>query len=272
MFEVIFLFVLGLLAIIFSSIQDLRFREVSNWVNFSLVVFVLGFRFFVSLFSDKGFNFFYQGLIGFGIFFLIGNLFYYSRIFAGGDAKLMISLGPLIPLYSNFYLNLNLFLWFVLIFLISGAIYSLSVSLFIGLKNIKKIRPELKKSLRKYKNHILSTSILGLLLMLSGFYFMFLFFLGLIVFILPYLYVYAKSIDERIMVVKINPSKLREGDWLYKDVKIGKDIIKASWDGLTNKQIKMLKNHNKQVYIRKGIAFVPVFLISYIVFFLIFAI
>jgi hypothetical protein len=41
------------------------------------------------LFSGENFvslnNFFYQGLIGLGIFFIIGNAFYYGRLFAGGD-------------------------------------------------------------------------------------------------------------------------------------------------------------------------------------------
>ena len=71
MFETIFLMILGAIWILFSVVEDLRKREVANWLNFSLIVFALGFRFFYSLFSDVGFNFFYQGLIGLGIFFVL---------------------------------------------------------------------------------------------------------------------------------------------------------------------------------------------------------
>ena len=97
MFEIIFLIILALIFILVATFQDLRMREVANWINFSLIIFALGFRFFWSLFSESGFGFFYQGLIGFGIFFILGNLFYYGRIFAGGDAKLMIAMGAILP-------------------------------------------------------------------------------------------------------------------------------------------------------------------------------
>ena len=105
MFEVIFLSVFALIWLIFASIQDLRTRMVSNWISFSLIIFVLGFRFFYSLFNEN-FAFFYQGLIGLGIFFVLGNLLYYGKMFAGGDAKLMIALGAVLPFSENFFKNL----------------------------------------------------------------------------------------------------------------------------------------------------------------------
>ena len=101
MLEVIFLIVLGLIWIVFATLQDLKEREVANWLNFSLIIFALGFRFFFSLFAEQGFSFFYQGLIGLGIFFIVGNGLYYARVFAGGDAKLMIALGTILPLSYN---------------------------------------------------------------------------------------------------------------------------------------------------------------------------
>src|SRR3989338_8270060 len=109
MYEVVFLFVLALVWIVFAVVQDLRKREIANWLNFSLIVFALGFRFFYSLFSTEDFRFFYQGLLGFGIFFLLGNLFYYGKAFAGGDAKLMIALGTILPFSESFFVNLEFF-------------------------------------------------------------------------------------------------------------------------------------------------------------------
>ena len=32
---------------IFAVVQDLKKREIANWVNFSLIIFALGFRFFI---------------------------------------------------------------------------------------------------------------------------------------------------------------------------------------------------------------------------------
>ena len=138
MIEVIFLFLLGFIWMSFAVIQDLKTKEIANWLNFSLIIFAIGFRFFYSLFSGNGFEFFYQGLMGLGIFFLIGNLLYYGKMFAGGDAKLMIALGAVLPLSENFFLNLAFFLTFIMIFLLVGAGYSFLTTLVLSITNSKK--------------------------------------------------------------------------------------------------------------------------------------
>ena len=61
MFEVYFLWALAIIWIIFAVVEDLRTREIANWLNYSLVIFALGFRFFYSLFELGDMNFFYQG-------------------------------------------------------------------------------------------------------------------------------------------------------------------------------------------------------------------
>jgi len=105
MYEIIFLLALGIVWILFASIQDLKTREVANWLSFSLVIFALAFRLFYSI-NLRDMNFLYQGFLGLGIFFIIGNLMYYGRVFAGGDAKLMIVLGSILPLSENIFINL----------------------------------------------------------------------------------------------------------------------------------------------------------------------
>jgi hypothetical protein len=91
-------------------------------------------------------------------------------------------------------------------------------------------------------------------------------FLGILIFVLPYLYLYAKSVDESSMVKSLKTSGLREGDWLYRDVRIGKKTIRASWDGLKRREITLLRKHKKRVRIREGVAFTPTFLISFVLF------
>src|SRR3972149_7618794 len=104
MFEIIFLFVLALIWIIFATIQDVRTTEIANWLSFSLIAFALAFRFFYSLFIEN-FSFFYQGLIGLGIFFVLGNMLYSGKMFAGGDARLFIALGAILPISAGFSEN-----------------------------------------------------------------------------------------------------------------------------------------------------------------------
>jgi len=263
-FEIIFLVVLAFIWIAFATFQDLRTREIANWLNFSLIIFALGFRFFYSLFSES-FGFFYQGLIGLGIFFILGNLLYYGRFFAGGDAKLMIALGAILPFSESFSVNLKIFATFFFIFLFVGAIYSIATSIYFSLGNFKKFRKEFGFQLRKNKKLIYPFLFLGLVLMIFGFSESIFFVLGVLVFILSYFYIYAKAVDEACMIKKIKTTQLTEGDWLYKDTKVGKKTIKASWDGLKKREIKQLRKKYKIILIRHGIPFSSVFLISFLI-------
>lgn len=264
MWEMIFLICLGLVWIVFATVQDIRTREVANWLNFSLIVFALGFRFFYSLFQSD-FGFFYQGLIGLGIFFVLGNALYYGRIFAGGDAKLMIALGAVLPFSEIFKTNLKIFIGFFFIFLIVGALYGLVASVYLGLRNFKELKKEFSKRLKTKRKLFYPVMILGLVLMGVGFVESLFFYLGTIVFVLPYFYLYAKAVEEVCMVRKVKIKDLTEGDWLYKDLKVGNKVVKASWDGLSKKDVELIKKKYKEVKVKYGVQFVPVFLISFLV-------
>lgn len=265
MYEMIFLWVLALIWIIFATVQDLKIREIANWLNFSLIIFALGFRFFYSLFVSDSFVFFYQGLIGLLIFFFIGNMLYYGRMFAGGDAKLMIALGAILPFSVNFLDNLKLFASFLLIFLFIAAFYSLSFSLVLALKNFKSFQKEFKRLVNKYKGKVYSVMLLGFVLMAFGLFEVLFFGLGILIFILPYFYIYAKAVDETSMIKKISTGKLVEGDWLYKDLRMGGKTIKAKWEGLKKEEIARIKKKYKTILVRQGIPFAPVFLISFLI-------
>ncbi len=332
MYEIIFLLVLGLLWVLFATLQDLKTHEVANWVNFSLIIFSLGFRFFYGLFEDSSknilgtvfvflitsfivfvivlffeasfkkfknevwgfigifcigfvllflelkfqilFNFFLQnnfsflyfGVLGLVVFFLIGNLLYYSKLFAGGDAKLMTALGSILFLFGNLSPNLNsLFLFFIL-FLFVGAIYGLLASFYFCLKNFKSFKKDFLKRVRDFRRFVYIFMIFGLILMAFGFKENLIFLLGCLFFILPYFYLFAKSVDEVCMVKKIKTEKLTQGDWLYKNLKIGKKTIEANWNGLAKNQINLIKKKKDFVFIRTGIPYVPTFLISFVLF------
>ncbi len=266
MYEVIFLWALSLVWIVFAVVQDLKTREIANWLNFSLVIFALGFRFFYSLFNNDGFSFFYNGLIGLGIFFIIGNLLYYGKMFAGGDAKLMISLGAVLPVSSTIFSNLQNFLVFFLIFLVVGSFYTLVTSFFFCLKNFSSFRKAFAKKFREKKRLISVVLCFGLILMGFGFVNLMFLMLGIFIFVMSYLYLYSKAVDEACMIKKTNTKKLTEGDWLYRDLIIGKKTIRADWNGLSRSEIRDLKKKFKTVRIRQGIPFTPVFLFSFIIF------
>jgi len=263
MFEVLFLYGLALIWILFAIIQDIKTTEICNWVSYSLIIFAMGFRFFYSLFALGNFKFFYYGLIGLAIFFIIGNLFYYSKIFAGGDSRLMIALGAIIPIQGSPLYNLKILGIFILLFFISGAIYGIFATIFVGLKNFKLLKKELSIQFEEKRKFVILILIFACIFLGLGFVYRTFFNLGILLFLIPYFYLFAISVEKSCMIKNVKPSQLTEGDWLYEDVKIGKKLIKSKWRGLTKEEIKLLKR-KKFIKIHYGIPFSPAFLIAFI--------
>src|SRR3989344_7792681 len=185
-------------------------------------------------------------------------------MFAGGDAKLMFAFGAILPLSNNFLINLNIFILFFILFLFSGTLYGLSTSFYLIFTNFKKFKKEFSRQFKQNKNLLILALFLSLFFIILGLSMPSLIYFGIIILIFPYLFLSAKAVDESCLVKKILTKELSEGDWLYKDVKIGNKIIKKSWDGLTEKDIKLLKI-KKFILIKQGIPFSPVFLISFLV-------
>src|SRR3989344_3031111 len=101
--EYYFLFAVALIWTLAASIQDIKKREVANWLNFSLVAFALAYRAFYSVITNN-YKFFLFGALGFILFLILANMLYYAKAFAGGDAKLLIAYGAILP-FSG-YLNI----------------------------------------------------------------------------------------------------------------------------------------------------------------------
>jgi Flp pilus assembly protein protease CpaA len=265
MYAIIFLWALALIYIAFAVIQDIRTREIANWISFSLITFALGFRFFYSLFEGDGFVFFLNGVMGLGIFFVAGNLLYYGKIFAGGDAKLMIAFGAILPYFSVFSFNLQIFLNFFVIFLFVGFFYILFSSFILCVKNFKKFKGEFLQQFEKSKKIMFLALFSSVIFLAFGFFYAIFLAVAILIFFISYLYVYSKAVDESCMIMKIKTKNLREGDWLYSNLKIGKRTIKAKWEGLNKKEIKNIGKKYKEIKIRQGIPFSPVFLISLVI-------
>jgi len=243
---------------IFAIAQDFKKREVPNWLNFSLIGFALAYRAFYAL-HVKDSGFFLFGLMGFGVFFVLAYGFYYARAFAGGDAKLLMGFGIILP-YNSF--SEFVYISFVFIFFLFslGSIYSLIYSVSIVTKRKEKFFSEFKKQFVKFYLLfvIIFVFFVGISLFsnfLYGFLFLVSFsFIGL-------LSLYLKSLDK-CLIVKTKPSKLSEGDWLEYDVRAGGRKIGKSVHGLSRADIKWLTKFGKEVYVKEGIPFTPAFLLS----------
>lgn len=117
----LFLFGIALFWLLVASIQDLRKREVENWWNFSLIIFALVFKAFLSI-EKSNFMYLVWGLIGLGLGFVLANAFYFGRLFAGGDAKLLMGLSIILMPSLDWHQNALFLSSFLILFLFVGAI------------------------------------------------------------------------------------------------------------------------------------------------------
>lgn len=254
----VILYFIALILILFATVHDLKKREVANWLNYSLLAIALIGKAFISVEKHDVFLFVYS-LIGMGIFYGIALAFYYSRVFAGGDAKLLIGIGAILP-YHNWMDISILGGGFILLLLFVGASYTVVYSLFLAGHSGKKYLSEFSKILKENRMKLILWWIVVCILLIVFRYAGLMIFALALLFICPLLFVHLKSVEKSCLIVNILPSKLTEGDWLLNDVKVFGKVIKNSVHGLNKEEILLLKKAGKKVWIRQGIPFVPAFL------------
>ncbi|MBD3252679.1 hypothetical protein GF386_03040 [Candidatus Pacearchaeota archaeon] len=264
--ENLFLFLLAFVWIVGAVIQDFKKREVDNLWNFSLIAFALAYRLSTSVFTNN-YLFFINGLAGLLIFIVLGNLFYYSRLFAGGDAKLLISLGAVLPLSYDWIVNFKIFGFFILFFLTAGSLYVFIWALFLIFKNTKGFLKESFIQFKKYKNSFYFAVFLAILwfflvVVVGEFRFIF---VSLVILLFPFLFVFSKAVEESCMVKSLKPKDLTVGEWLYKDIVVAGRKIKANWEGVSKAELRWIRKHSKRkILVKQGIPFTPSFLFSLI--------
>jgi len=266
MLEYIPLYFIAFVWIIFAVVQDLRTREISNWLNFSLIAFALAYRAFYSSYLGE-WSFFLWGAGGFFLFWLLAYGLYYARAFAGGDAKLLMGLGAVLPFDSLWSYAAVSFVFILLLFTL-GAIYSLVYTVFLAVRDKERFAPEFRKQMIFLPSiKVILSGIIVLFCMaavLLNIYFA-LVLAGFVALALM-LIVYIKSIEKACFIRLVSPKDLTEGDWLVDDVRVAGKTIKKTVHGLTLKEIALLRKHRKKVLVKYGIPFGPAFLFAIIAF------
>ncbi len=253
--------------LVFAVIQDFKYREIANWLNFSLIIFALAIRAFYSAFNAD-YKYILFGIAGLGIGFILANIFYYSRMFAGGDAKLLIALGVVIPFADTWRENALIGLIFLASLLFIGGIYSLIYSSGLAYNNKTKFNSKFKQEFKKNGKYFYLVLIIAIFIVLTAFYFnewIFVIFSG-ILFIFPWLYVYTKAVEESCMLKLVNAKDLTVGDWLAERIIVKGKEINPYWEGLNEEQLQLIqKNYKKKVLIKQGIPFSLSFLLAFLV-------
>ena len=264
----VFLVVLALIYLVIASLSDLKKREVANWLCFSLLAFGLAYRGFFAL-LNKDLSFFLFGLEGLAFCFVLAFGFYYGRVFAGGDTKLLIALGPFITIAGSYMQNLYLLIAFVFLLMVGGSVYGIFYSLIISFtcRNFwSKFIKRWKKSSKLFYTY-LAASLFFLVLSIIVYFYLdssVFFLFPVLFFLFPLLYVYAKTIEEECFTRNVSWKDVTIGDWLVEKVRIGRKMIYPYWEGLSEEEVKLIRKGKKNVRIKYGIPFIPSFLIGFI--------
>lgn len=287
-----FLVFAGTLGLILGTITDFQKREVADWINYGMIFTGISIRLIYSLIFNE-FWFLFFGLAALGVTFLFGLLMYYTGQWGGGDCKMIMGLGALFgttPFFFNLNwdfiswvlpFNLNYNASFIYHFLFNsffvGSIYGIFWSFFLLFRN--------RHSCKKKFIEIMKTSTIKLTLIATFSFFVFgysfLYFtqtndlllqvLLWMIFVLPLLFVFVKTVESAGMIKMMKIKDLTEGEWIVEDVIVDGNRITGPKDlGISYKQIQKLKSFQKkgkiqEVKVKIGIPFVPAFLIAFFI-------
>lgn len=288
MFAELFFVAVLIIGSIAANYTDFKRREVPDWINYFLIIIGIGGHGIVSLISNSYEPLLFSVSAAF-IFYLIANLMYYSGSWGGGDAKFLVAMGSLLPVYPSSFIsffNPNFAEWPFLMSLLFniiffGAIFGVLYSFYAALKNKNNIIDKVKKILNtrfmKVMRLLLLFSVFFIFIysILTGKHFYFLFLLWFAIVMLFYILVLSKSVEDINMLKKVKPSDLTEGDWIAEDIKVkNRTIYRKRKTGIELGEISKLKKLEKEgvlnkVKIKEGLPFLPSFLTG-IVFTLVF--
>jgi len=234
---------------------------VDNWLNLFLLLASFSFIIFKAIF-EKNPALIFQAGFALVLVFIFMNIFYYGRVFAGGDAKLLFAMTVFFigVTFVSTLVNIGLFLLFLML---AGSVYGLIYSTVLYVLDFKNVNKKIRGGFSiLWVRYVIVFGVILLTLSYVNWWFLF---FGIFALVLPSLYVFAKGLENVSMMKTISGKALREGDWLVDDIKVGRKTIKADWDGLSLEDIHLLRN-KKKVKIKEGLPFVPAFLIAFVMY------
>src|SRR3989344_4776236 len=264
----ILLFTYALIVLILSTITDLKRREVLDTANIALFSISLITIIIYSLIT-LSFSPLMSSIKTFIPLTILAFALYYLRQWGGGDTKLLIALSiPLaFPLKEQLFLNASLN--FLINLIIVGALIGIIYALIIIIKKFKEFIKQLRLNAKEYKLSLSLFIFFGILIFILSYQQQnnllkaILYSLSTFLLITPILHLIFKSIENISMIKTIKVNKLTPGDWIID--KAIRNKFNISTLGIEEEQILKLKSSNiKQVKVKEGIPFVPMFLIAYL--------
>jgi len=250
-----------------AAYWDLKTTEFPDWLPYSIIILSLGIRAVFAFIYADAWILLSSLLIG-SAFLGFGMLMYYARQWGDGDAWLIGALGFLFPDATGF--AVNTFFPFPIAMLFNfffvSFFYMVAYSVALGLMNrsvARKFFGSLRGNLKGMAMIIAVFTALcaGLVIALvSAFPMqpMMLVYMMLFPFVLAAILLFArygKFVENNLFRRQISAKKVRVGD-----VPVGN-----RWRGLTEQEVKKIKNKGGKIWIKEGVRFAPAFIITLLV-------
>lgn len=257
----------GVVGFSLGAYWDLKTTEFPDWLPYIMITLALAIRGGYGIVYND-FTYLTNSVIIGVVFLGFGLALYYAKQWGDGDAWLLGALGFLFPDTAGFAVATIFPFPVVMIFnfFFIAFVYLLAYSVALGLKSRKesgRFFRELKGDLRNmvlliagfsavcaimfaffYYAYSIPMHVLGYLVTLPVIFALLIFFLR-----------YGRFVEANLFKRKIPVSELREGDVLVSD----------KWRGLTKKEIKKMQERGGHVWIKEGVRFAPVFVITMVI-------
>ena len=134
-------YIIGVIGLLLASVQDFRSREIEDYIWIVLAVFGILFAIYSAI-TLSNYSILINSISGFVICFILGYMMFLSGI-GGGDGKILIGLGALVPkfqmpIYTSLgtLLNLNYIPNFPIMVFINGIFFMVFLPFVILFRNI----------------------------------------------------------------------------------------------------------------------------------------
>jgi Flp pilus assembly protein protease CpaA len=252
-----------------AAYWDVKTTEFPDWLPYSIIVAALAVRgIFAFILSDP---FIIINSLSYGAIFLaVGLLMYLAKQWGDGDAWLMGALGFLFPdaagFSSAFGTPLPFWLTMILNFFMVSLVYLVLYAMALGIR-----RPGVLKTFRKnVRARALLMAVSFAIVLAASLYTAFYLSLNFAVPVYDFPGILAMPFLAIAMLLFLQYAKAVESDLFRrkvkaKDLRVGDVLISGKWRGLTAEDVEKYRKKGGDVWIKEGVRFAPVFLITVLV-------
>ena len=259
--------ILSFILLVVGSYTDFRWLIVPDWLSYTAIITGISIRLTASIIEVNPWHLFY-GLLGLGVFFGLGCIGYYLKLWGGGDTKILAALGAILGFWPH---PNDLMVGIVSNFLLVGGIYGFAYFIILATTNFQKVSGAASVLLSNQamaRMHLFvyilcAAIIVGSMAAGAGFAGVVLALGSVMIF---YVFILSKAIEQTCFIKDVPLDEIEEGDWVAEPVIVnGKKVTGPDETGITTEQIDLLrKARHKTVPIKEGIPFIPNFLLIFV--------